>query len=92
MPQKAVQQSANGHMVWLVNKEGLAEPRPVVVGEWVGQEWVIEQGLSAGEKLVVEGFQKLAPGAPVKPVDAAAAAQTAPAKPAAGAEAPAKQK
>ncbi|HET9701052.1 MAG TPA: efflux RND transporter periplasmic adaptor subunit [Burkholderiales bacterium] len=92
VPQKAVQQSANGHMVWLVNKEGLAEPRPVVVGEWVGQEWVIEQGLSAGEKLVVEGFQKLAPGAPVKPVDAAAAAQTAPAKPAAGAEAPAKQK
>jgi membrane fusion protein (multidrug efflux system) len=91
-PQKTVQQSSNGHMVWLVNKEGLAEPRPVVVGEWVGEDWVIEQGLSAGEKLVVEGFQKLAPGAPVKPVDAAALAQTAPAKPAAGPEAPAKQK
>lgn len=92
VPQKAVQQSANGHMVWLVNKEGLAEPRPVLVGEWVGQEWVIERGLAAGEKLVVDGFQKLAPGAPVKPVDAAALAQTPPAKPAAGAEAPAKPK
>ncbi|HET9701212.1 MAG TPA: efflux RND transporter periplasmic adaptor subunit [Burkholderiales bacterium] len=92
VPQKAVQQGSNGHMVWLVNKEGLAEPRPVVVGEWVGQEWVIEQGLAAGEKLVVDGFQKLAPGIPVKPVDAAAPTQGTPAKPAAGAEAPAKPK
>jgi membrane fusion protein, multidrug efflux system len=68
VPQRAVQKSPNGHIVWLVNAEGMAEPRPVTPGDWLGEDWIIEQGLAGGETLVVEGFQRLAPGAPVKPV------------------------
>lgn len=85
VPQKAVQQTANGHVVYLVNDKGQAELRPVMVGEWVGDEWVINQGLKGGDKIIVEGFQRLAPGAPVKvitPEEAAAKAAAAAVKPA----------
>jgi membrane fusion protein (multidrug efflux system) len=89
VPQKAVQQTANGHVVYLVGAGDKAEVRPVVVGDWVGSDWVINQGLKAGDRVIVEGFQRLAPGAPVKVVtpEAAAAAKpeptTTPAPPAA---------
>jgi membrane fusion protein (multidrug efflux system) len=89
VPQKAVQQTANGHVVYVVGEGEKAELRPVVVGEWVGSDWVINQGLKAGDRVIVEGFQRLAPGAPVKVVtpETAAAAKpeptTTPAPPAA---------
>jgi len=89
VPQKAVQQTANGHVVYVVGDGEKAELRPVVVGEWVDSDWVINQGLKAGDRVIVEGFQRLAPGAPVKVVtpEAAAAAKaettTTPAAPAA---------
>lgn len=73
VPQKAVQQTANGHVVYVVNDKGQAELRPVIVGDWVGDEWVINQGLKGGDKVIVEGFQRLAPGAPVKVVAPGAA-------------------
>jgi membrane fusion protein, multidrug efflux system len=79
VPQRAVQKSPNGHIVWLVNDQGMAEPRPVTPGDWLGDEWIIEQGLAGGETLVVEGFQRLAPGAPVKPVALEPAAAATPA-------------
>jgi membrane fusion protein (multidrug efflux system) len=66
VPQKAVQQTANGHVVYVVGEDEKAELRPVVVGEWVGTDWVIDQGLQAGDRVIIEGFQRLAPGAPVK--------------------------
>jgi membrane fusion protein, multidrug efflux system len=72
VPQRAVQKSPDGHIVWLVNAQGAAEARPVIAGDWVGADWLIEQGLRGGETLIVEGFQRLAPGAPVKPVAATA--------------------
>jgi membrane fusion protein (multidrug efflux system) len=81
VPQKAVQQTSNGHVVYVVTPEGTAEIRPVIVGEWVGQDWVITQGLKAGEKVVVDGFQRLAPGAPVKIVKPEAASAEASGKP-----------
>jgi len=89
VPQKAVQQTANGHVVYVVGEGEKAELRPVVVGEWVDSDWVINQGLKAGDRVIVEGFQRLAPGASVKVVtpEAAAAAKaattTTPAAPAA---------
>lgn len=66
VPQKVVQQTANGHTVYVANAKDQAEIRPVVVGEWIGTDWIINQGLKAGDRVIVEGFQRLAPGAPVK--------------------------
>jgi len=73
VPQKAVMKSSDGHLVWLVNAQQVAEPRPVVAGEWLGDDWIIEQGLQGDELIIVDGLQRLAPGAPVKPVPAGSA-------------------
>ncbi len=78
VPQKAVQQTANGHIVYLVNARGEAEIRPVVMGQWVGPDWIVDQGLTAGEQVIVEGFQRLAPGAPVRVAMAESATGSAP--------------
>jgi membrane fusion protein (multidrug efflux system) len=69
VPQKAVVQTANGHVIYVVTDKGVSELRPVIVGEWVGQDWIINQGLKDSEQVVVAGFQKLgAGGMPVKVV------------------------
>jgi membrane fusion protein (multidrug efflux system) len=70
VPQRAVQQTSNGHVLWLVNSEGEAEKRPVIVGTWVEKDWVIKNGLKPGEKVITDGFMRLAPGMPVKVVTA----------------------
>jgi membrane fusion protein, multidrug efflux system len=81
VPQKAVQETSNGHMVYVVNQKGQAEPRPVIVGEWDGEDWIIRQGLTAGDQVIVEGFQKLVPGVQVKVVEPGAAASGTSAEP-----------
>ncbi len=81
VPQKAVQQSSNGHIVFVATDKGLAEARPVMVGDWIGNDWIISQGLKAGDKVIVDGFMKLGPGMPVKlvsPEEKKAAQQTKP--------------
>ncbi len=74
LPQRAVQQGAKGHFVWVVGKDSKVEQRPVVVGQWHGEEWFITEGLSGGEQVVVDGGLTLRPGAAVttKPYDASA--------------------
>ena len=67
IPQRAVQQSAKGHFVWVVNKDNQVEARPVVVGEWIGNDWLISEGLNNGEKVVVDGAIRLTQGAAVTP-------------------------
>jgi len=67
VPQRAVQQGAKGHFVWVVTKENRAESRPVAVGEWQGDDWFINEGLQAGEDVVVDGGLTLQPGAAVSP-------------------------
>lgn len=88
VPQLAVQQGANGHALYLVNAEGRAELRPVIVGDYYGdKEIVIVSGLHAGDRVVVEGMLKVVPGQPVQVLPAAAAASAAaPAVPASGAK------
>jgi membrane fusion protein (multidrug efflux system) len=83
VPQKAVQQTANGHTVYVINPKELAEIRPVNVGEWIGEDWIINKGLKAGDRVIVEGFQRLAPGAPVK-VASTGSLPSTPAAPLAG--------
>ncbi len=70
VPQRAVQQTSNGHVVFVVSAQGTAEVRPVIVGNWVGHDWIIESGLNAGEQVITDGFQRLAPGMPVKVIAA----------------------
>jgi membrane fusion protein, multidrug efflux system len=68
VPQRAVQQSQAGHYVYVVNAEGKAEQRMVKVGDWIGNDWVIESGLSSGDIVAVDGIIKLQPGVQVKTV------------------------
>jgi len=65
VPQRAVQQGAKGHFAWVVNKDGKAELRPLVVGDWYGDSWFVSEGLVAGDRVVVDGGQRLSPGATV---------------------------
>jgi membrane fusion protein, multidrug efflux system len=65
VPQRAVQQSAKGHFVWVVDKDNKAEMRPVTVGDWKDDDWFIFEGLKAGEKVVVDGVLMLSPGMPL---------------------------
>lgn len=65
VPQRAVQQGAKGHFVWVVNKEDKAESRPVVVGDLSGDNWFISEGLRPGERVVLDGGVTLRPGVKV---------------------------
>ena len=62
IPQRAVQQGPRGHFVWVVGKESKVEQRPVVVGDWLGDDWFIFEGLRSGEKVVIDGGLMLRPG------------------------------
>ncbi len=83
VPQRAVQQGAKGHFAWVVGHEGKAEQRPLALGDWHGDSWFVNEGLAAGDRLVVDGAQRLTPGAAVIVVQAdgqaTAAAASAPA-------------
>ena len=61
--------------VYVVNAESKVEPRPVQVGEWTGDGWIIESGLQPGERVVLDGVMKIGPGAPVQVVSSQAAAE-----------------
>jgi membrane fusion protein (multidrug efflux system) len=66
VPQRAVQQGGKGQFVWVVNKDDQAELRPVTVGDWEADGWFIDDGLDNGDRVVVEGGQRLAQGVKVK--------------------------
>jgi membrane fusion protein, multidrug efflux system len=68
LPQQAVTRSNQGDTVMLVAPDGKVSPQPVKVGGEQGGKWVILGGLKAGDQVMVDGFQKLRPNAPVKPV------------------------
>jgi len=65
VPQRAVQEGPQGKMVYVIGKEGKAEPRPVVLGDWTGNDWIVVKGLDAGDKVITEGLMKVFPGAQV---------------------------
>lgn len=66
VPQRAVLEGPQGKFVYVVNGEGKAESRPVEVGDWTSEAWVINQGLQAGERVIVDGVMKIGPGVPVR--------------------------
>jgi RND family efflux transporter MFP subunit len=67
VPQRAVSELQGSYQVALVGGDNKIEMRTVKVGERSGPLWVIEDGLRAGETVVVEGAQKIKPGAVVQP-------------------------
>jgi membrane fusion protein (multidrug efflux system) len=68
LPQQAVTRSPQGDSVMVVGNDGKVAPRPVKIGNQQGGQWVILEGLKAGEQVMVDGFQKLRGDAPVKAV------------------------
>jgi membrane fusion protein (multidrug efflux system) len=75
VPQRAVQQGAKGHFMWVINKEGRAEFRPVTIGDWYGDDVFIDAGLHAGDQIVVDGVLSVRQGEPVKVKPAAVSKQ-----------------
>jgi membrane fusion protein (multidrug efflux system) len=71
VPQRAVQQGERGKFVFVLDAEGRAQLRPVEVGEWIGDDWLIESGLEGGERVIVDGVVRVRPGAAVEVVPAA---------------------
>jgi membrane fusion protein (multidrug efflux system) len=67
IPQAAVIEVQSLYQVVVLTPDNKASFRPVKVGERVGPNWVISEGLKPGEKVVVEGFMKLREGVPVSP-------------------------
>jgi membrane fusion protein (multidrug efflux system) len=77
VPQRAVLEGPQGKFVFVANSQDKVEIHPVEVGQWSGDAWVIDKGLQAGERVIVDGVVKIGPGATVK------AAELGTAKPAA---------
>jgi membrane fusion protein (multidrug efflux system) len=69
VPQRAVQMTTQGQFVMVVDAEGKAAPRPIKTGGMSGGDFVIEEGLKAGDQVIVNGLQKVRPGTPVKAVE-----------------------
>ena len=75
IPQAAVSRDPKGNAtVMVVGAKSMAEPRVVVASQTIGDKWLVTSGLKPGDQVIVEGLQKVRPGAPVK-----AAVITAPA-------------
>jgi membrane fusion protein (multidrug efflux system) len=55
-----------GKFVYVVDEKSTAQARPVQVGEWTGDRWIITSGLQGGERVITDGVMKIGPGAPVK--------------------------
>jgi membrane fusion protein (multidrug efflux system) len=67
VPQAAVIEVQSMYQVVVVSPENKAMFRPVKVGERVGTNWIITEGLKPGEKIIVQGFMKVREGTPVIP-------------------------
>ena len=89
LPQQAVTRGAGGDSVLVLGADNKPAPRSIQIGASLGTDWVVLGGLAAGDRVVVDGFQKLRPGAAVNPVPWAAPGAAMPASAAAAASAPA---
>ncbi len=81
VPQTAVLQGNQGRFVWTVGGDGKAMQRPVEVGDWLGQDWIIRKGLNDGDIVILDNLMKLNPGVAVvsqaQPADGAEPAAAA---------------
>jgi membrane fusion protein (multidrug efflux system) len=76
VPQEGVVRDRRGRpLAWVVKEDGVIEERALSVIQNRGNAWVVEEGLNPGDRVMVAGFQKTAPGATVVPEERAAAPQ-----------------
>lgn len=68
VPHTAVMQSEQGPFVYVINKEGTAEIRPLKTNGSQSNHWIVHEGLSAGDQIILDNLMKLQPGAPVTPL------------------------
>jgi membrane fusion protein, multidrug efflux system len=82
VPQPAVQRDPKGNtMAFVLDAQNTVQARPVKVSRTIGDAWLVEEGLAAGERVVVEGLQKVKPGIQARVATGApAAAAAAPAQ------------
>lgn len=70
VPQQGITRDPKGNTTaMIVNEEGMVEARQVKVNRTIGDQWLVDEGLSAGDRVIVEGLQKIQPGAPVQITD-----------------------
>lgn len=68
LPQQAVTRGSQGDTAMVVDDKGNVSVRPLRLGSAQGNRWIVLDGLKPGEQVIVDGFQKMRPGAPVTPV------------------------
>jgi membrane fusion protein (multidrug efflux system) len=66
VPQAAVLVSREGRYVLAVDAENRVSSRPILIGQTLDALWVVESGLAAGDRIVVQGIQKATPGQTVQ--------------------------
>ncbi|MEZ4413293.1 MAG: efflux RND transporter periplasmic adaptor subunit [Gemmatimonadales bacterium] len=76
VPQRAVQQGLGGAFVYVVTDGDTARARTVVASNWEGDGWVIDSGLVASERVIVDGIQRVIAGRPVRITTGADSAAT----------------
>jgi membrane fusion protein (multidrug efflux system) len=70
VPQQAVHRTSDGKPeVWVVCDGDKVILHPVEVGPVTDEGWIVREGLKSGDRVVVEGFQKISPGTQVRPVE-----------------------
>jgi RND family efflux transporter MFP subunit len=79
VPERALVELQGKTFLWVVSEDGKASQRAVKVGEQNGSNFVILEGINAGERVIVEGLQKAREGAPVNAMNAAQIAAMKPA-------------
>jgi len=65
VPQAAVMQNESGRFVWVADG-GKATQRPIRAGNWIGNDWVVLDGLKSGDNVIVDNLVRLRPGTPVQ--------------------------
>jgi membrane fusion protein (multidrug efflux system) len=76
VPQRAIQQGLNGAYVYVLGDSGKVESRNVAASNWAGGWWIVDGGLSAGDRVLVDGLQKVAVGQAVRTIPFQAAGDT----------------
>jgi membrane fusion protein (multidrug efflux system) len=66
LPQRAIQDLQGKNYVWVLDADAKAQQRDVDMGPRIGEDWLVAKGLKVGDRVIIDGVQRLRPGMPVK--------------------------